>query len=262
MVLLAPSGVDGSSFFDKVHVDSTHYETLLAELQRLRGQTYLQDGAIESHHLTGDRHQLDTDKKSWHVLVLDQDDRVSGCMRCQPYPQHSEFSQVGVSKSALASCNQWGERFQGAVEAELELSRRLERSYAEVGGWALLENIRGTMEALRLVLAAYALAEALGGWVVISTATRRHGSASILKRIGGRPLEYQSSEVPSYIDPNYRCEMEVLRFYSWAPNPRFREWINEIKMQLKQTLVLASGAGTPAWMFGAPLQAKAAAAGY
>ena len=118
------------------------------------------------------------------------------------------------------------------------------------------------MEALRLVLAAYALAEALGGWVVISTATRRHGSASILKRIGGRPLEYQSSEVPSYIDPNYRCEMEVLRFYSWAPNPRFREWINEIKMQLKQTLVLASGAGTPAWMFGAPLQAKAAAAGY
>jgi hypothetical protein len=245
-----------------VQVDSKRYESLLADLQRLRGRLYLQDGAIEPRHLTGERHQLETDKGSWHILVLDEEDRVSGCMRCREYPNDSEFSQLGISNSALARCDQWGEKLQGAVEAELALSRRLERSYAEVGGWALLENMRGTIEALRLVLAAFALGEALGGFVVISTATRRHGSASMLKRIGGRPLEYQSSEVPSYLDPNYKCEMEVLRFYSWAPHPRFRGWMNEIKMQLQTAPVFASGAAYPGWIPGAPPQAKAASAGY
>ena len=263
MILLAPSGAAVSGFFDKVQIDSKRYDSLLADLQRLRGRIYLQDGAIEPQHLTGERHQLEADKGSWHVLILDQDDRVSGCMRCQEYPNHSEFSQLGISNSALARCNEWGGKFQGAVEAELALSRRLERSYAEVGGWALLENIRGTIEALRLVLAAYALAEALGGWVVISTATRRHGSASILKRIGGRPLEYQSSELPSYLDPRYKCEMEVLRFYSWAANPRYIGWINAIKMQLQKTPVFARSAAHPGWILGAGSQPKAAsAAGY
>jgi hypothetical protein len=35
--------------------------------------------------------------------------------------------------------------------------------------------------------------------------------------------------------------MEVLRFYSWAPNPRYQVWIEEIKHELRATLVLANG---------------------
>jgi hypothetical protein len=226
-------------------------------MQRLRGRLYLRDGAIGPHQLTDDRHQLESDKLSWHVLVLDENERVSGCIRCQQYSNESEFSELGISRSQLARCNEWGERFQGAIEAELSVSRRMERSYAEVGGWALLEDLRGTIEALRLVLASFALAEALGGWVAISTATRRHGSASILKRIGGRPLQYRSSEVPSYLDPHYRCEMEVLRFYSWAPNPRFRSWIQQLKMQLRSAPVFATEPAYSGAMFGSPAHAMA-----
>jgi len=261
MMLLAPSGSAAYRFFEQTRIDPVRYRHLLADLQSLRGRVYLQDGAIQPQHLIGRKHQLHGDEKCWHLLVLDEEDRVSGCIRCQEYPDDIEFSQLGVSNAELANCNQWGATFRNAVEAELSLSRRLGRSYAEVGGWALSERIRGTVEALRLVLASYALAEKLGGWVVLSTATHRNGSASILKRIGGRPLEYQNSQLPSYHDPKYGCEMEILRFYSWAPSPRFGRWVSELKTQLRKIPVLAGATPMPAFLPGSGFQAKAAAAG-
>jgi hypothetical protein len=174
-------------------------------------------------------------------------------MRCLEYPKNSAFSHLSVADAALARCSQWGERFKAAVEGELALSRRLDRSFAEVGGWALLEDIRGTAEALRLVLSSYALAETLGGWVAISTATRRNGSAGILRRIGGRSLEHDSLELPAYHDPQYRCEMEVLRFYSWESNPRFRRWIEELKEQFRDVPVFTSAISAPVGLSNWPL---------
>jgi hypothetical protein len=262
MVLLAPSPLSAHGLFKHVHVDTDHYERLLADLQRVRGRVYLEDGAIERHQLNVGKHQLQTDEGSWHVLILDEHGRVSGCMRCQEYPKNSAFSHLSVSDAALARCSRWGESFRAAVEGELALSRRLDRAFAEVGGWALLEDIRGTVEALRLVLSSYALAETLGGWVALSTATRRNGSAGILRRIGGRSLEHGSLELPPYHDPQYRCEMEVLRFYSWDSNPRFRRWIEELKVQLRDvpvfTSAVSSPVGLPNWPVAGTFKAHAA----
>jgi hypothetical protein len=262
LALLAPSPMSAGEFFTQVHVDTGRYESLLADLQRVRGRVYLEDGAIERRQLNTGKHQLETDEGSWHILILDERDRVSGCMRCLEHPRDSAFSHLSVADAALARCSQWGARFRAAVEGEMALSRRLDRSFAEVGGWALLESIRGTAEALRLVLSSYALAETLGGWVVISTATRRNGSAAILRRIGGRSLEHESLELPPYHDPQYRCEMEVLRFYSWDSNPRFRRWIEELKVQFRDipvfTSAAASPAGLPSWPMASAFKAHAA----
>jgi hypothetical protein len=85
------------------------------------------------------------------------------------------------------------------------------------------------------------LAQELGGFVGISTATRRHCSASILKRTGGITMEHSGAEFPAYFDPQYNCEMEVLRFRSWAPNPRYLPWIDEIKAELRNMAVLSFG---------------------
>jgi hypothetical protein len=214
----------------------------------LRGNVYLRDGAIQPDDLTDGRHELDIDRGGWHLLLLDKDDRVCGCARYREYPNYTRFSQLGVSNSALARCDLWGPKLQAAVESELALSRRLNLPYVELGGWALLEQVRGTTEAFRMAIAAYGLSQILGGGIGISTVTRRHGSASILRRIGGRPLETESSELPPYHDPEYRCEMEVLRFWSWAPSPRFRVWIEEIKAQLCDILVLTKGEATLPWV--------------
>jgi hypothetical protein len=99
-----------------------------------------------------------------------------------------------------------------------------------------------------MALAVFGLSHALGDAIGISAATQRHGSASILRRIGGRPLEHGGSPLPSYYDPQYRCEMEALRFYSWAPNPRFGIWIEEVKAELRTTPVLTNGATGPLWL--------------
>jgi len=47
LALLAPSASETPKFFNQVHVDAKRSDDLLAELQRLRGSVYLEDGAIE-----------------------------------------------------------------------------------------------------------------------------------------------------------------------------------------------------------------------
>jgi hypothetical protein len=46
-------------------------------------------------------------------------------------------------------------------------------------------------------------------------------------------------ELPVYYDAQYDCQMEVLKFYSWAPNPRFAPWIDQMKEELSQISIVA-----------------------
>jgi hypothetical protein len=245
--LLAPSRSAVPGFFTHVHSDPKGYGGLLAATQRLRGSVYLEDGAIKPHELTDGRHCLDIDRVSWHLLALDRDNQVCGCVRYREYSGDESFSNLSVSQSALARSRRFGANLEAAVREELLLASELDVPFVETGGWALAEEIRGTTEALRMALAVYGLSQALGGAVGISAATYRHCSASILRRIGGQPLEYSGSPLPPYHDPQYRCQMEALRFYSWAPNPRFSGWIEEVKAELRTVPVLTNGASCPLW---------------
>jgi hypothetical protein len=134
------------------------------------------------------------------------------------------------------------------VEDELALSRKLDLPFIEIGGWALGDEIRGTTEALRMVLATYAFARAFGGAVGLATATVRHSSSSILRRIGGRPLQHRGQELPPYRDLHYNCSMEMLRFYSWAPNPRYDVWIREIGRDIQATPIVSATSFCLDWM--------------
>jgi hypothetical protein len=212
-------------------------------MQRLRGRIYLEDGAIHASRLVDGRHHSDVDSLSWHLLVVNAEDRIFGCARFHEHSKPVVFSKLNVARSALARSPEWGHALNAALEAELMLSRDLDLPYVELGGWALAEEIRGTTEALRVALATYAFWDVLGGAVCLSTATRRNCSASILRRIGGRFLTHEGTELPAYYDPQYNCEMEILRFYSWAPNPRYAVWIDRMKEELSQIPILAGHAG-------------------
>jgi hypothetical protein len=48
--------------------------------------------------------------------------------------------------------------------------------------------------------------------------------------------------------------MELLRFYSWAPNPRYAVWIQAIREELRTVPVLAGGSQSPAAVSSADLQ--------
>jgi hypothetical protein len=246
MILLAPPGarMPGLLNQEKVYCDSECYEDYLAEAQALRGAIYLEDGAINSSELVGGRHVADSDRASWHLLVVDGAGKICGCVRYRHYdsPSKLAFSELMASHSSLASCARWGNKMRAAVEDEMLLSQALNLPFVEIGGWALDAEIRGTVEALRMVLAAYAFSREFGGAVGLATATVRHSSASILRRIGGQRLEHNGEEVPSYTDSHYNCEMELLRFHSWALNPRYDIWIDKIAQEIRDITVVAGTA--------------------
>ncbi len=244
LLLLAPVGarIPDSLNRDKVSCDARRHEDYLDEVQTLRGRIYVEDGAIGAGQLVGGRHVVESDCTSWHLLVLGHEGTTCGCVRYRDHGGQVAFSELTAARSSLASCPEWGGRMRAAVEDELLLAAALKLPFVEIGGWALDPVIRGTVEALRMVLAAYAFSREFGGAVGLATATVRHSSASILRRIGGQPLECGGETVPAYADRQYDCRMELLRFHSWALNPRYDPWVEQVAEEIRDVSVISADA--------------------
>jgi len=244
-VLLAPSH-GAASQFDQALVDPSRHHRLLAEAQRLRGRIYVKDGAIRPSDLSADdRHIQAADDQAWHLLTVDQNETVVACIRYFAHEPSVGFSELSLAGSGIARLPELGIRMREAVETELDGARRRGVWYVELGGWAVCESLRCTTEAIRTLLTVYALSQVRGGAVGLSSATTRHHSSSILRRIGGRPLKANGVEVSSYYDAQYACEMELLSFDSESPNPRYASWIRDCREVLHQVpVVLGAPANT------------------
>jgi len=240
LCLLPPARARIPASFRNVASDPQQHERLLQQMQRLRGSVYLEDGAISTADLSDGRHQVQSDRRSWHLLLLDSAGDVCGCIRYLLHSGDADFTQLIAAETPLASCKTWRTVLRSAVKTELELSRALDVPFIEVGGWAIKEELRKTVEALRMVLATYAFSRELGGAIGFTTATVRHSSSSILRRIGGLSLEADGATIPPYEDPMYNCRMEMLRFYSWAPNGRYGVWIRELGRILRSIPVVCT----------------------
>ena len=204
----------------------------------MRGRIYLQDGALEPWQLTQDgRHVLSSDADSWHLLWLDKG-KVAGCMRYRVHESDVRYQDLGIAYSTPARCSTWGPRIRAAVERELVQAGEQTIAFGEAGGWALDDHLRGSTAALRMVLATFGLAQLLGDAIVLSTATMRNSSADILCRIGGTPLRVEGQELHPYYDPQYRCEMRLLRFDSRAAHSKYADGLRQQRMQLQTAPVI------------------------
>ena len=240
LVLLAPAGGVIPRSFRRSYIDRSRHRRLLRQAQRVRGGIYLADGALRASQLTADgRHVQSYDYDSWHLLTVDGNGEVHGCARYRHLSGNVGFDDLGVRDSWLARSDRWGLSLRAAVESEMVRARQRGTAFSEVGGWAIVPERRCTVEALRIAMATYSLARMLGGCVGISTATERHRSASILRRIGGRSLEHAGTELPSYYDPQYGCQMEVLRFDSSVPDASCSKWVEQLSMGLVEVQVVA-----------------------
>ena len=229
-VLLAPPGARSrvGRAVGQVVADASLHQRYLAGAQRLRGTIYLEDGAIAGSDVTWDgRHIQPADERSWHLLTVDERGRVTACLRYCAHQPGVAFSDLAVSRSTIASSPALSDVVREGIQAELECAYRRGFSFVELGGWAITSNLRGTTQAINTLITVYALSKLLGGAHGLSTATTRHHSSTILKRIGGAPLRARGTEIPPYYDPHYGCEMELLRFDSTCPNPRYAPWIDE-----------------------------------
>jgi hypothetical protein len=239
LLLLAPADAYIPETFAGVESNPQRHATILAGLQRLRGQSYLEDGAIDRSELERDgRFVQPADERAWHLVTMNGRGDVCGCARYIAHSGRLRFCDTGVSNSPLGQSREWALSLQIAVESEIELANRLGVDYVEVGGWALTPELRCTSEALRIALGMFSMARLLGGCIGLTTATERHCSSSILRRIGGRTLMANGIEIPRYFDSRYDCQMEILRFDSALPNPRFERWIDELKRHLSNVPVI------------------------
>jgi hypothetical protein len=236
--LLAPSQ-SAATQFDQASVDPSRHHRLLAEAQRLRGRIYVQDRAIQLSDLSADnRHIQVADNQAWHLLTVDENEAVIACIRYFAHEPSVRFSELSVAGSGIAQLSQLGTRVREAVETELDYARRRGVWFVELGGWAVCESLRCTTEAIRTLLTVYALSQDRGGAIGLSSATTRHRSSSILRRIGGRPLKAKDVEVSSYYDTQYGCEMELLGFDSESPNQRYASRIRDCREVLHQVPVV------------------------
>jgi hypothetical protein len=248
LVILPPARFPAPLIFKNIETDSRRYDQMLAAMQRLRGAVYLRDGAIQADQLAPDRrHKLAVDEHSWHVLLVDGSSHVGGCLRYLEEEKTSRFDDLWIRQSALARCPVWGTKFRRAVEKEMAQASLKRIGFGEVGGWAVREDRRLTADPLRMVLATCGLFRLLGGCAGLATATVRHGSAAILRRIGLAPLTVDGQEIPSYYDPNYRCQMEALRFDSDFPSPRYAAAIDELSSRMETTPVICRATKAPEW---------------
>lgn len=239
LVLLAPPDAFIPEAFTGVEWNPQRHQALLGGLQRLRGRIYSDDGAVDPSRLAADgRFIQPADTSSWHIISLNGHNEVNGCARYKAHTREVRFGDTGAANSPLGRSPEWAGALRNAVESEIELAGRLGIDYVEVGGWALTPELRCTTEALRIALAAYSMARLLGGCIGLTTATRRHCSSSILRRIGGQPLKSHGTEIPPYFDPQYDCRMEILRFHSAIPNPRFEPWIQALTDYLSAVPVI------------------------
>jgi hypothetical protein len=241
LVLLAPQEASLPQYFKNVTIDRQRHRKLVREMQRLRGGIYLQDGALQRDELSSDglHHTLE-DERSWHLLMLNCQQQVNSCVWYLPHGQDTEFEDLRVRNCPLAGIDAWRDALGSAVQSELARARRERLRYAEVGGWAVTKESRCTSEGLLLALAAYSLGRIFGEALGITTATVRHASSTILRRLGGSSLEFAGTTLPKYYDPKYKCEMELLRFDSRRPNAKYAGLIEVLKAKLANVAVVAT----------------------
>ncbi len=245
IVFLAPSSEAVSDDFPNAETDGSRYTRLLREVQRFRGAIYMKDGALQRHQLTVDGlHRTDEDNASWHMLLLDENDRVGACALYLEHGPEVSFEQLRVRHCAMAQDREQRPKLMRAVEAELDRARKEGLRYVELGGWAVSEETRGTAASIALALSVYGFSRRGKGALGMTTATFRHCSATILKRLGGARFEVDGEVLAPYYDPRYRCLMELLRFDSKKPNPKYVGLIDQVRDTLHRISVLVR----PTWV--------------
>jgi hypothetical protein len=239
IVLVAPSERSVSDFFDNVQVESKSHDTAIGDIQRFRGDIYLQDGAVQRSQLTADgRHETPEDYKAWHMLLYNKEQKLTACALYHEHENTIEPEELRVRHCPLATHAEWASTLWKAVGGEIARARRERLAFAELGGWAVAPESRRTSGPLTMALAVYGFSRRHGGALGMTTATVRHCSAVILQRLGGSRFEVDGATLPPYYDPRYDCMMEMLRFDSRHPNPKYLWLIDQLRDKLTQVQVI------------------------
>lgn len=202
-------------------------------IQRFRGRTYLTDGAIPSESLddTGG-HRSAADHGCWHIVALDSD-RLCGCIRLSVVAAHADLRELQLASVIDRLAPAARLRVWEAVEQHSQWSTSTYGQFGEVSGWAVAAGNRRSSTSIILPLACWSLYRILGNVAPIAVATTRHGSAHILKRLGGFDLSAAGSKLDPFYDEYYRCDLQILGFDSRCPDVRYAGVVDAIERHFR-----------------------------
>ena len=147
LLMLAPPQALANPHFENVDIDPGLHRHLVRSMQRLRGRVYLEDGAISERELSADgRHQTPEDDRSWHLLLLDAEQRLSDALPGLGAEHDVLASGVNVPKAALKRARLVERSAAGTLE------RDVDRAGAQAHG--LRDRHRQACALLERVLAA------------------------------------------------------------------------------------------------------------
>ena len=135
IIILPPAGSRVPQQFRNVISSATAYQSILAQIQNFRGQIYLEDGAITRAELAADgRHVLPIDQRSWHVMSIEKNGEIGGCLRFLEESTDCRFEDLWLHKAALATSPSLGAKVRRAVEDKMARAREERLRFGEVGG--------------------------------------------------------------------------------------------------------------------------------
>lgn len=240
-LLLAPAAWPAPDCFSNVLVDRRRRTQLVSDVQRMRGHVYLRDGAIQPHELSAGRlHRIPQDERSWHLLQLDEERRIVGCIWYLEHDRPTTIDDLRVHASPPVLNVEWGPKVRTAIEADIARAQDEGVAYGEVGGWAVSDRNHCPADGFLLAVAAFGLSRLLGHAVGVTTATCRHSSNLILRRLGLRPFDVDGVRLPRYFDPKYGCDMDLLRFDSRVATRRYDRIIELFRSRLAEVPVVSA----------------------
>lgn len=245
LVLVAPPQLT-ADIFNNVTVDAFQRKQLINDMQLLRGSIYLEEGNVRRHELTVDgRHRTPEDDKSWHILMTDGCGRIRSCALYLLHDRGASFHDLRSRHCPLVKDPDWHDKVIGAVQSEMDRAERDGLRFAELGGWAIQKERRGTAEGLMMALTTYGLSQMLGGALGITTANVAHSCSAILRRLGGAFLEHEGTTIPAYFDPRYNTQIDLLRFDSRRPSSKYAQMIEMVKQTMSNVTVVADALDFP-----------------
>jgi hypothetical protein len=214
-------------------VSVSQYESRMSQIQRFRGSIYLGEGAIppDALDMTG-RHYEPFDCDNWHLFITDAKDEVCGCIRVVLKDVPARVEQLKVFEFVERMPPERRPPYRAALQAFLKTAEDERVQLGESGGWAVSPRIRSFGTAVVLIHANWAFCRLKGHGLVLSAATMRHGSAHILRRLGGFPLIHAGQPISRFYDSFHRCEMEIIAFDSRRAPQEYEPRIEQIRTTL------------------------------
>jgi hypothetical protein len=238
-VLLAPSDGVVPAAFQSVWRDQAEYNRVLTQMQKMRGRVALAEGAVLEKDLRpGRRHEMAGDTESWHIIKVRGEGQMLGCARILVHPERAPYSSLRLSRSPLATHHHWSDRIRQSVEEDMRRARQARLRVVEPGGWVVEEPLKFKADAISIALSAFAWSQLAGGCLAYVTATVKHKSSAILRRLGGDSIRFEGQEMPRYYDPEYRTEMELVRLETRSLNSRFESTMAPLRELLAESPVI------------------------